>query len=51
MTAAFRTLDQAKVSVAAALKPKYDAGMSGRFDGSVGDNIEKVYRDLDAKKY
>ena len=45
------TLDQAKVSVSAALKPKYDAGMNGEFAGSVGDNIEKVYRDLDAKKY
>ena len=44
------TLVQATVSVSAALKPKYNAGMGGRFDGSVGDNIEKVYRDLDAKK-
>ena len=45
------TLDQAKVSVSAALKPTYDAGMKGEFAGAVGDNIEKVYRDLDAKKY
>jgi glyoxylase-like metal-dependent hydrolase (beta-lactamase superfamily II) len=45
------TLDQAKESVAAALKPKYDAGMDGRFDGSIGDNVAKVYRDLEAKKY
>ena len=45
------TLDQAKVSVAGALKPKYDAGMNGEFAGSVGANIEKVYQDLDAKKY
>ena len=37
--------------MAAALKPTYDAGMKGEFAGSVGDNIEKVYRDLDAKKY
>ena len=45
------TLDQAKVSVAAALKPKYDAGMNGEFAGAVGANIEKVYQDLEAKKY
>ena len=45
------TLDQAKTSVAAALKPAYDAGMGGQFAGSVGANIEKVYRDLEAKKY
>ena len=45
------TLDQAKASVAAALKPKYDAGMGGRFAGSVGANVEKVYKDLEAKLY
>jgi glyoxylase-like metal-dependent hydrolase (beta-lactamase superfamily II) len=45
------TLEQAKASVAAALKPKYDAGMDGHFDGSVGENVEKVYRDLEAKRY
>jgi len=45
------TLDQAKVSVAAALKPKYDAGMDGRFAGSVGANVEKVYGDMEAKRY
>ena len=45
------TLEQAQKSVAAALKPKYDAGMDGRFDGSVGANVEKVYQDLEAKKY
>ena len=45
------TLDQAKASVAAALKPKYDAGMNGEFAGSVGANIEKVYQDLAARKY
>ena len=45
------TLDQARASVAAALKPKYEAGMDGRFADSVGANIEKVYRDLEAKLY
>jgi glyoxylase-like metal-dependent hydrolase (beta-lactamase superfamily II) len=45
------TLDQAKASVSAALKPKYDAGMDGRFDGSLGANVEKVYKDLEAKLY
>ena len=45
------TLAQATASVAAALKPAYDAGMDGRFAGSVGANIEKVYQDLEAKKY
>lgn len=45
------TLDQAKTSVAAALRPKYEAGMDGRFAGSVGANIEKVYKDLEEKRY
>ena len=45
------TLDQAQASVAAALKPKYEAGMDGRFADSVGANIQKVYRDLEAKLY
>ncbi len=45
------TLEQAGGSVAAALKPKYEAGMDGRFAGSVGANIEKVYKDLEAKRY
>jgi glyoxylase-like metal-dependent hydrolase (beta-lactamase superfamily II) len=45
------TLEQAKKSVGAALRPKYDAGMDGRFDGSVGANVEKVYQDLEAKRY
>ena len=45
------TLEQAQSSVAAALKPKYDAGMDGRFAGSVAANIEKVYKDLEAKRY
>jgi glyoxylase-like metal-dependent hydrolase (beta-lactamase superfamily II) len=45
------TLDQAKVSVAAALRPKYDEGMAGRFSDSVGGNVEKVYRDVEAGRY
>ena len=45
------TLAQARTSVAAALAPKYDAGMGGRFAGGVGANIEKVYQDLEAKRY
>ena len=45
------TLDQAKVSVAAALKAKYDEGMAGRFSESVGANVEKVFRDLEASRY
>jgi glyoxylase-like metal-dependent hydrolase (beta-lactamase superfamily II) len=45
------TLEQAKTSVAAALRPKYEAGMDGRFAGSVGANIEKVYKDLEEKRY
>jgi glyoxylase-like metal-dependent hydrolase (beta-lactamase superfamily II) len=44
-------LDQAKTSVAAALKPKYDEGMSGRFSDSVGANVEKVYKDMEAGLY
>jgi len=45
------SLEQASKSVAAALAPKYEAGMDGRFAGSVGANIEKVYKDLEAKRY
>ena len=45
------TLDQAKTSVATALKAKYEAGMDGRFAGSIGANVEKLYRDLEAKLY
>ncbi len=45
------TLAQATASVTASLKPKYDAGMNGEFAGSVGANIEKVYKDLEANKY
>jgi glyoxylase-like metal-dependent hydrolase (beta-lactamase superfamily II) len=45
------TLDQAKASVAAALKPKVEAGMDGRFSGSVGANIEKVFNDMEEKRY
>jgi len=44
-------LDQAKTSVAAALAPRYEAGMDGRFAGSVGANIEKVYKDLEEGRY
>lgn len=47
------SLDRAKASVAAVLKPRHAESMGGRerFDGSVGSNVEKVYRDLDAGKY
>ncbi len=45
------TLAQAKVAVVAALKPQYEAGMDGRFAGSVGANIEKVYKDLEGRRY
>jgi glyoxylase-like metal-dependent hydrolase (beta-lactamase superfamily II) len=45
------TLEQAKKSVAAALAPRYESGMAGRFAGSVGANIEKVYADLQGGKY
>lgn len=46
------SLGQAKASVAALLKPTHAAGMGGeRFDESVGGNIEKVYKDLEAKRY
>lgn len=45
------TLDQAKKSVTAALAPNYEEGMDGRFGDSVGANIEKVYKDLEEKRY
>jgi len=45
------TLPQAQKSVAAALAPRYEAGMAGRFAGSIGPNVEKVFRDLEAKLY
>jgi glyoxylase-like metal-dependent hydrolase (beta-lactamase superfamily II) len=47
------SLDRAKASVAALLKPRHAEAMGGteRFDGSVGANVEKVYRDLEAGKY
>lgn len=45
------SLDQAKISVPAALKGQYDAGMDGRFAESVGGNVEKVYGDLAAGRY
>jgi cyclase len=46
-------LDQAKTSVAAALRPRHAETMGGgeRFDGSIGANVEKVYRDLEAGSY
>jgi cyclase len=43
------SLQQAKKSVASALAPKYQAGY-GSF-GAVGSNIDKVYSDMEAKKY
>jgi hypothetical protein len=46
-----QTLEQAKTSVAAALQPKHASGMGESFDESVGGNIEKVYKDLEAKRY
>ncbi len=45
------TLDQAKSSVAAALKPRHESLAPGRFDNGVGANVEKVYRDLEAGLY
>jgi cyclase len=46
------SLEQVKASVAALLRPRHAAGMGGeRFDESVGGNIEKVYTDLEAKRY
>lgn len=45
------TLDRAKASVAAALKPRHESMAPGRFDASVGANVEKVYRDLEAGRY
>ena len=45
------SLAQATTAVTAALAPKYDAGMEGRFAGSVGANIAKVYQDLVDKRY
>jgi len=45
------TLDQAKTSVAAALKPRHASLAPERFDNGVGANVEKVYRDLEAGLY
>jgi cyclase len=47
------TLETAKAKVAAALKPRHAEGMGGskRFDESVGSNVEKVYKDLEAGLY
>ena len=44
------SLAQATTAVTAALAPKYDAAMEGRFAGSVGANIAKVYQDLVDKR-
>jgi cyclase len=46
-------LDKAKASVAAALKPRYAEGMGGAsmFDGGIGANVEKVFKDLEAGRY
>ncbi len=46
-------LDQATVSVKAALRPRFAQAMGGaeRFDGSLGANVAKVYADLEAKLY
>ncbi|HEY7514324.1 MAG TPA: MBL fold metallo-hydrolase [Vicinamibacteria bacterium] len=46
-------LDEAKASVAAALKPRYMDGMGGAtmFDGGVGANVEKVFKDLEGGRY
>jgi cyclase len=46
-------LDKAKTSVAAALKARYAEAMGGatRFDESIGANVEKVFRDLEAGRY
>ncbi|HEY2930278.1 MAG TPA: MBL fold metallo-hydrolase [Acidobacteriota bacterium] len=45
------TLQQAQKSVAAALASGYEGGMAGRFNESIGANVEKVYKDLEAKLY
>ena len=45
------TLERAKASVAAVLKPRHESLAPGRFDASVGANVEKVYRDLEAGLY
>jgi cyclase len=46
-------LDKAKASVASALKPRYAEPMGGAtmFDGGVGANVEKVFKDLEAGRY
>jgi glyoxylase-like metal-dependent hydrolase (beta-lactamase superfamily II) len=46
-------LDEAKASVAAALKPRHAEGMGGAtmFDGGIGANVEKVFKDLEAGRY
>jgi glyoxylase-like metal-dependent hydrolase (beta-lactamase superfamily II) len=46
-------LDQAKASVAAALRLRHAETMGGatRFDEGVGPNVEKVFRDMEARLY
>lgn len=44
-------LQQAKESVASALAPKYKAGFPDFNQYGVGLNVEKVYSDMEAKKY
>ena len=47
------TREQATSSVSAALRPRYAETMGGEkaFDGSIGSNVDKVYGDLEAKRY
>ena len=47
------TLEKAKASVATALKARYAEGMGGetRFDSSIGNNVAKVFGDLEAGSY
>jgi glyoxylase-like metal-dependent hydrolase (beta-lactamase superfamily II) len=47
------SLDRAKAAVATALRPRHAEVMGGydSFDQSIGANVEKVYRDLEAGRY
>jgi glyoxylase-like metal-dependent hydrolase (beta-lactamase superfamily II) len=47
------SLDRAKAAVATALRPRHAQVMGGgdSFDESIGANVEKVYRDLEAGRY
>ena len=44
------TLEEARKSVPAALAPKCEAGM-GEFSRYVGSGVQKVFKDLEAKRY